>query len=173
VTWLLAELDDAIAGLQDTVAFAEPMARVGLAETEQRLRDLAGRSEFLTILQTSVIAAATLALAASQTLNYDWPTYASLQTPFIVLVTLLGLASPLAVAALNPGARSGLVWWAGAAVSGFGASLGWFTATWLTRWQNGHPPHPSSSLVAAAVAATALLGIGWGWRTVRARRIGM
>jgi hypothetical protein len=169
--WLLAEADDAIGGLRDAVAYAEPLARIGLAETEKRLRDLGARSEFLTLLQTSVIAAATLALAASQTLNYDWPTYASLQTPFIVTVTLLGLAGPLGAAALNPFARKRLVRSAAVVVTGLGAALGWLAWTGLVRSNSGHPPGRLASCVAAAVLAVVVLGAGWGARErIRSRR---
>jgi hypothetical protein len=171
VTWLLGELDDAVGGMRDVVGYAEPMGRIGLAETERRLRDLGARSEFLTILQTSVIAAAALTLAASQAINYGWPTYASLQTPFIVLMTFLGLAAPVGTAALNLRARRALVRWAAVTVVGLGAALGWFLTAWLTRWQTGHPSHIMPSVAAAAVGAAVLLSLGWGSRrAVRSRR---
>jgi hypothetical protein len=165
-TWLLSELDDAIGGQHDAVAYAEPLARVGLAETEKRLRDLGARSEWLTLLQTSVIAAAGLALAASQTLNYDWPTYRSLETPFILAVTLLGLALPLGTAALSPLARRRLVVAATIAVAGLGAALGWLACTGLAR-AHSRPPGHEKTLPAAAVLAAIAVAVGWGLRKRR------
>ncbi|HEY0534424.1 MAG TPA: CATRA conflict system CASPASE/TPR repeat-associated protein [Actinoplanes sp.] len=165
-TWLLTEVDDAIGGQHDAVAYAEPLARVGLAETEKRLRDLGARSEWLTLLQTSVIAAAGLALAASQTLNYDWPTYRSLETPFIVAVTLLGLALPLGTAALSPLARRRLVVAAAIAAAGLGAALGWLACTWLAR-AHSRPPGHEKTLPAAAVLAAIAVAVGWGLRKRR------
>jgi hypothetical protein len=168
VAWLLTEISDAADIVRDTVEYAKPMARIGSAELEQRLRDLSERSEFLTVLQTSVIAAAGLALAATQALNYRWPTYASLQTPFIVSVTWCGLFLPLAMA-LRPTTRLRRRLWVGFAGAGFAASAAWFVVTWLTRWQTGHPARIAVSLAISAAAALVAVAVWLGWHALRTR----
>ncbi|MFI6129362.1 CATRA conflict system CASPASE/TPR repeat-associated protein [Micromonospora sp. NPDC051141] len=165
VAWLVTEIDDAADTARDTVAYAEPMAQIGAADLERRLRALADRNEFLTALHTSVLAAVGLLLAASQSLSYDWPMYASLRAPFIVSVAAGGLFLLLAAAL-----RSTRRHWVGLAAAGFAASVTWFVVTWLVRWQTAHPPAaPLTRGWSAAAAAAALAG----WlvrRAIRSRR---
>ncbi|GAB3076821.1 CATRA conflict system CASPASE/TPR repeat-associated protein [Micromonospora schwarzwaldensis] len=165
VAWLLTEIDDAADTARYTVAYAEPMAQIGAADLERRLRALAERNEFLTALHTSVLAAVGLLLAASQSLSYDWPMYASLRAPFIVSVAAGGLLLLLATTL-----RSTRRFWVGLATAGFAASLTWFVVTWLVRWQTARPPEASVTRGWSAAAAAAALA-GWlGRRAIRSRR---
>ncbi|MFI2714564.1 CATRA conflict system CASPASE/TPR repeat-associated protein [Micromonospora sp. NPDC018662] len=165
VAWLLTEIDDAADTARNTVAYAEPMAQIGAADLERRLRALAERNEFLTALHTSVLAAVGLLLAASQSLSYDWPMYASLRAPFIVSVAAGGLLLLLAAAL-----RSTRRFLVGLAAGGFAASVTWFVVTWLVRWQTAHPPTASVTRGWSAAAAVVALA-GWlGRRAIRSRR---
>lgn len=167
VAWLLSEIDDATDTAHNTVAYAEPMAQIGAADLEQQLRDLGERNEFLAALHTAVLAAVGLLLAASQSLSYDWPIYASLRAPFIVSVAAGGLLL-LLVAALRS-ARFCRRLWIGAAAAGGAASVAWFVTTLLVRWQTGHPP-TGPTTVAWSAAAAAVAFAGWLTWQIKSRR---
>ncbi|WP_244200184.1 CATRA conflict system CASPASE/TPR repeat-associated protein [Micromonospora arborensis] len=168
VARLITEINDAADLGRNTVAYAHPMAQIGSADLEQRLRDISERSEFLSALHTSVIAAVGLLLAASQSLNHDWPMYASLQAPLIVSVAAGGLFLLLAAALRSTSQIWGRIW-VGIAAAGFAASVTWFVGTWLVRWQTAQLPSAPVSRVASAIAAAAAFGAWLGWRVRRAR----
>ncbi|MCG5454502.1 BN6_48550 family protein [Micromonospora sp. PSH03] len=166
--WLLTEIADEADTVRDTVNYAAPMARIGESEIDQRLKDLGERAETLTVLQTSMIVAVGLVLAASQSLDYPWPTYASLKMPFIAVVACFGLFLPL-VTALRPTARHRFWACVGLAGAGLAASLVWMVVTWLARWRTGHPASSSTTAI-AVVIAVALVATLAAWRAVRSRR---
>ncbi|GAA4572586.1 hypothetical protein GCM10023176_35830 [Micromonospora coerulea] len=168
VAWLITEINDAADLGRNTVAYAHPMAQIGSADLEQRLRDMGERSEFLTALQTSVIAAVGLLLAASQSFSYDWPMYASLKSPLIISVAAGGLFL-LLTAALRSTTQLWRRIWVGIAAAGFVASVTWLVVTWLVRWQTAQLPSAPVSRVASAIAAAVAFGAWLGWRARRSR----
>lgn len=166
VAWLLSEIDDAADTAHNTVAYAESMAQIGAADLEQRLRVLSERNELMTAVHTSVLAAVGLLLAASQSLGFDWPIYASLRAPFIVSVAagalLLLLAAGLRSARWR---RCGI----GLGMAGAAASVAWFVTTLLFRWQSGQPP--TGGTTGAWSGAAALVAfVGWLTWHIRSRR---
>ncbi|MER5456082.1 CATRA conflict system CASPASE/TPR repeat-associated protein [Micromonospora sp. NPDC002389] len=168
--WLLAEIADEADTVRDAVAYGEPMARIGSAEIEQRLREQGERAEFLTVVQTSVIAAVGLLLAASQTLDYPWPTYASLKVPFLVCIACAALFVPL-VSTMRARSDSRWSWiWAGVTGVAFAASSAWFAATAFARWGTGEPAPVGASLIAASAVA-AVAGIAVARWAVRSRSV--
>jgi hypothetical protein len=169
--WLLIEIDDVATTIHDAVAYAEPMVRIGSAEIEQVLKELAERNEFRTVLQTAVIAAVGLALAAAQSLDLHWPLDAPLQTPIVATVASLGLFLTT-VPALRRSAVPRLQLFAGLSGVGLVASLFWLGVTWATLWRTEHLPAPTLTLI--VVGSASGLGVAafltWMVRSGRARR---
>ncbi|MFI7077519.1 CATRA conflict system CASPASE/TPR repeat-associated protein [Micromonospora sp. NPDC049903] len=169
--WLLLEIADTADTVRDAVNYAEPMARIGSAETEQRLQEHGARTESLSVLQTSVIAAGGLLLAAAQTVDVPWPTYASLKAPFIACLTAAALLIPVAqILRARPGStlRRAVTVLTSCA---FAASSGWLVTTSLVRWRTGHPAPDALSGVAALTAGVLTAAIAGVWWMVRARRV--
>ncbi|WBB50159.1 BN6_48550 family protein [Verrucosispora sp. WMMA2044] len=154
--WLLVEILDEADTVRDAVSYAEPMARIGTAEIEQRLREQGERAEFRSVLQTSVIAAIGLLLAAAQTFDYSIPMYASLKMPSVVTIACVALLIPLAVA-LRSRPESRWRWlWAGLAGISVASALVWLATTALIRWRTGHPATVQLSRTAVAITAAAV-----------------
>lgn len=165
--WLVTEITDEADSAGDAVRYAEPMARLASAEAQQRLQDLGERGQVLTVLQTATIAAIGLVLAATQAIGYQWRTYASVQTPFVVWVLFLGLFLPLVTAA-RPSGRHVRRWRVRIAVSGagFAASTACLAVAWLTRWRTGSPA-ASATFIATAVLAVVVAALPVGLVTAR------
>ncbi|RSM72681.1 hypothetical protein DMB66_04660 [Actinoplanes sp. ATCC 53533] len=158
VDWLRVEIADEADTAADAVSYAEPMAALATAAAEER-------RQRLTVEQTATIAAIGLFLAATQSIEYEWRTFASLQTPFVISVLFLGLLLPV-VAMAQPSGREDRRWrgWVLLAGAGFAASTAWFVVGWLVRRQ-GDGPAPA--LVAAAAAAAGVIAA---WSIFSARR---
>jgi hypothetical protein len=156
--WLRVEIVDEADTAADAVNYAGPLAALATVAIEER-------RQRLMVQQTAMIAAVGLFLAATQSISYEWRTFASLKTPFVIAVLFLGLLFPV-VAMARPSGRDDRQWraWVLLAGAGFAASAAWFIVGWLIRRQGSAPASPVVAAIAGAAGVVAAL------LTYRARR---
>jgi hypothetical protein len=161
VDWLLVEMADEAGTIEDAVRYAQPLAALATAAAEERQAALRERGQMLTLLQTAIIAAVGLVLAATQAIGYQWRTYKSVQTPFVIWVLFLGLFLPL-VAATRPSGRYAGRWrgWVLVSGAGFAASTVSLAVAWIVRWHTGKPVAGSTFVITAVVFAV-LAFLAW------------
>jgi hypothetical protein len=156
--WLLVEITDEAAAAGDAVSYAGPMAALAEAAAEER-------RQLLTVQQTATIAAIGLFLAATQAIEYNWRTYASTQTPFVIAVLFFGLLVPL-TAMSRPSGRLSRRWLAWVLITGTGlaVSVAWFAVSWVVRWQSGGVNAVPTLVVTVVTGLLAVGGSLMAWR---------
>lgn len=131
---------------------------------------LAEHQQRVTLLQTSVLGALLMALAAIQALEYRLPQLAAVKGPLVAVLAALALALPPAVlrGLLHDRRPRRWSWFEGAYLTSLGASVGWLAVTVTGLGISGAlpPPWVSGPVVALAAVVAAALAV---WRSRSSR----
>jgi hypothetical protein len=166
--WMADQLATELTYLDSAQRKADELGRLAAAVIDRRQRQ---RQEALALLQTSVLGALLMALAAIQSFEYKVPLPGSMMAPLIALLATAALVLP--AAALHWPDRSSphrpARWRYVTTAGGLGATIGWLAVSTAWRAAAGGPAPPIWSAAGAAVAfvvagmATAVL-LGARWR---------
>jgi hypothetical protein len=152
VTWLDEQLRTEETYLHSAHRRVREVSRLAGTAIDQRQRQ---RQESLTLLQTSILGALLMALAAIQSLQYKTPLPGPLLAPLICLLGTVALLLPSAVLRWPDGlaTKPRRHWSDTVGSAAFGAALGWLatTASWLLVTGHAAP---------AAWSATTATGAG-------------
>ncbi len=151
--WFTDRLADEQVYLDAARDRARDIADLTAAVVGQRLADhhdtTRRHQNRMTLLQTSILGALLMALAAIQALGYQLRVVpGTAKAPLIVLLATLALALPFWALRLNPKARDGapLGITDHIMIGAVGAAAGWLTTAWAT---SGHHHPPAWTILAA------------------------